>query len=123
MKVVKWIHPNELSEQISQESLYGLDCFKNKYTEVDYNENYEDAIIKELIDNRYIICGDTYQYKCIPIFENDTFITLSMRKWGEIMAEAMNLKENVDKYTYKDFYLASLYNGIEYTPFDIKPSI
>ena len=108
MKVVKWIHPNELDEQ--KEVYYcGFGrSYINKYIEADYDENYEDAIIKELVDNQYIICGDTHQYMCLPVFENDEYVMLSMRKWGEVMAKAMNLIKGLDKYTYKDFYLASL---------------
>ena len=117
MKVAKWIHPNELDEQIQRESMYGLSCYENKYKEIeDYDENYEDAIIKELVDNQYIICGDTYQYMCLPVFENDEYVMISMRKWGEIMAKAMNLIEGLDKYTYIDFYLASLCKKEEKLP-------
>ena len=48
MKVVKWIHPNELDEQ-RKVHYCGLGCsYINKYIEADYDENYEDAIIKEL---------------------------------------------------------------------------
>jgi hypothetical protein len=51
-----------------------------RYSEADYDENYEDALIKELVDNQYIICGDTHQYKCIPVFDYDKYVILSMRK-------------------------------------------
>lgn len=116
MKVVKWIHPNKLDEQ--KEVCYcGLGhSYINKYIEADYDENYEDAIIKELVDNQYIICGDTHQYMCLPVFENDEYVMLSMRKWGEVMAKAMNLIEGLDKYTYKDFYLISLCKREEKLP-------
>lgn len=117
MKVVKWIHPNELDEQ---KEVYYCEEFGrsyiDKYIEVDYNDFYEDAIIKELVDNKYIICGDTYQYMCLPVFENDTYVMLSMRKWGEVMAKAMNLIEGSDKYQYIDFYLASLCKKEEKLP-------
>ena len=116
MKVVKWIHPNKLDEQ--KEVYYcGLGhSYINKYTKVDYNDFYEDAIIKELVDNQYIICGDTYQYMCLPVFKNDVYVMISMRKWGEIIAKAMNLIEGSDKYTYKDFYLVSLCKKEEKLP-------
>ena len=116
MKVVKWIHPNELKEW-KEVSYCGFGCsYINKYTEADYDENYEDAIIKELVDNQYIICGDTHQNMCLPVFEHDEYIMLSMRKWGEIMAKAMNLIEGSDKYTYTDFYLISLCKKEEKLP-------
>lgn len=107
-QVVKWVKLNELNKQ--EKILYvGLGTsYTNKYVEIEYNDFYEDAIIKELVDNKYIICGDTYQYMCIPIFEDNEYVMLSMRKWGEIMAKAMNLIEGSDKYNYRDFYLVSL---------------
>ena len=117
MKVVKWIHPNELDEQ--QKEVYYCEfgfSYINKYIEADYNDFYEDAIIKELVDNKYIICGDTHQCMCLPVFENDEYVMLSMRKWGEVMAKAMNLIEGLDKYTYIDFYLVSLCKKEEKLP-------
>ena len=121
MKVVKWIHPNKLDEQ--KEVCYrgfgngfGKRSHIYKYIEADYDENYEDAIIKELVDNQYIICGDTHQYMCLPVFENDEYVMLSMRKWGEVMAKAMNLIEGSDKYQYIDFYLVSLCKKEEKLP-------
>lgn len=117
MKVVKWIHPNELDEQ---KEVYYCEfgrSYINKYKEIEnYNDFYEDAIIKELVDNQYIICGDTHQYMCLPVFENDEYVMLSMRKWGEIMAKAMNLIESSDKYTYINFYLVSLCKKEEKLP-------
>lgn len=120
MKVVKWISLDELknfNERI--EHLWttcGIGSLREQYQKAEYNENYEDAIIKELVDNQYIICGDTHQYICIPVFEKNEYIMLSMRKWGEIMAKAMNLIEGLDKYTYKDFYLISLCKKEEKLP-------
>ena len=72
----------------------------------------EDAIIKELVENRYIICGDTHQLYAIPVFEGG-FVIYSMRKWGEIMSRArcmINLG-NVDNY-----YLATLCSVSERLP-------
>ena len=121
MKVIKWIHPDKINEKIEKESTYGLpyytSYYKNKYKEIEeYNDFYEDAIVKELVDNKYIICGDTHQYMCLPVFENDEYVMLSMRKWGEVMAKAMNLIEGSDKYQYIDFYLVSLCKKEEKLP-------
>ena len=52
----------------------------------------------------------------LPVFENNEYVMLSMRKWGEVMAKAMNLIEGLDKYTYKDFYLISLCKKEEKLP-------
>lgn len=119
MKVVKWINSDKLNEKVEKQScVFGksLPYYGNAFDEAEYDDNYEDAIIKELIDNEYIICGDTHQYKCIPIFDDDTYVMLSMRKWGEVMAKAMNLIEGSDKYQYIDFYLASLCKKEERLP-------
>lgn len=53
---------------------------------------------------------------CLPVFENDKYVMLSMRKWGEIMSKAMNLIEDSDKYQYRDFYLVSLCKKEEKLP-------
>ena len=66
-----------------------------------------DLLIKELADNNYVICGDTHQMSYIPVFNDNEYLMLSQRRWGEIMAEVMNLKMHIKEYTYLDFYLAS----------------
>lgn len=58
--------------------------------ECEFDEFHEDALIKELVSNKYIICGDTHQsseHPCIPVF-NDGYLLVSMRRWGEIMDDA-----------------------------------
>ena len=77
------------------------------YQEAPYDQAHKDAIIKELIDKGYVICGDTHQISCIPWFE-DGYILLSMRAWGELMAEVVNIVRHTNKYTYMDFYMASM---------------
>ena len=77
--------------------------------EAPYDDAHRQEIIEILIDNDYVICGDTHQSNsrhCIPLFE-DGYIFLSMRSWGELMAKAQNKKEGVDKYKYLDFYMAA----------------
>lgn len=114
MRVVRWICPKDIEDKIN---LYNRFYYYDRiYYEADYNDFYEDAIIKELVDNQYIICGETHQHICLPIFNDDTYVMLSMRKWGEVMAKAMNLIESTDKYTYKDFYLISLCKKEEKLP-------
>lgn len=108
-KVIKWITREELENTFERkQTLAGtwVDC--PLYKEADFSQDYEDAIIKEIVDNDYIICGDTHQYLCLPVFEDNSYIELSMRRWAELMAQAFNLAnnwENCDKYT--DFYIAS----------------
>ena len=77
------------------------------YDECPCDVAHRDIVIKELIDNDYIICGDTHQYSCIPVL-SDGYFFVSMRVWAILMAEAMNVKEKTDKYNYMDFYVASV---------------
>ena len=115
-KVIKWITSENLQE-IEQNVYTDLGTFVDyKYKEVDFDEEYKDALIRELVNNGYVICGDTHQYKCIPVFEGNVYIELSMRKWGELMAEVMNLASKEEKYTYKDFYLARFRVTLEILP-------
>lgn len=77
------------------------------YKEAPYDEIHRDLIIKNLIDNDYVIYGDTHQsneHNCVPVF-NDGYITVSMRTWGGIMADAMNIKNHTREYDYMDFYM------------------
>lgn len=79
-----------------------------------FNEHYieiEDALIKELVDNKYVICGDTHQELAIPVFE-DGYVMLSMRKWAEIMEKAWLMSHDETP----RFYLASLCKEKEVLP-------
>ena len=79
-----------------------------------FNEHYieiEDALIKELVDNKYVICGDTHQELAIPVFE-DGYVMLSMRKWAEIMEKAWLMSHDEAP----RFYLASLCKEKEVLP-------
>ena len=82
------------------------------YYEAEYDQEHRDAIIKDLIENDYVICGDTHQSTdcdCIPVFD-DGYIVLSMRAWAELMSEAMNIRYHNSNFTsnYMDFYMASI---------------
>ena len=62
----------------------------DEYGECAFDEFHEDLLIKELVNHKYIICGDTHQseqHRCVPLF-NDGYLFLSMRKWAEIMGKA-----------------------------------
>lgn len=62
-------------------------CFD---VEAEFDDLHRDAIVQELIKNRYIICGNTHQDYAIPVFD-DGYIMLSMRKWKELMEEAYEI--------------------------------
>lgn len=88
---------------------YGCEML-NIYFNEHYNE-IEDALIKELVDNKYAICGDTHQELAIPVFE-DGYVLLSMRKWAEIMEKAWLMYHDEAS----RFYLASLCKEKEVLP-------
>lgn len=73
----------------------------------DFNDFYEDALIKEIIENEYVICGDTHQYYAIPMFENG-YLVLSMRRWAEVMEKAWAL---MGWMTRPNFYLRAVCNS------------
>lgn len=72
--------------------------------EAEFDELHEDALIQELVKNKYIICGDTHQNYAIPVF-NDGYIMLSMRRWSEIMEDAYVYMDR-DNHRDHDFYMA-----------------
>ena len=72
--------------------------------EIELNEFYEDAIIKDMVENKYIICGDTHQNYAIPVFENG-YCILSMRRWGELMSDVYRLRGYIIS---PNFYLYAL---------------
>jgi hypothetical protein len=82
------------------------------------DDAHYNAIVKQLVKHNYIFCGDTHQsqmFKCVPLFR-DGYIEVSMRVWGAIMADARNIKEKTDKYTYLDFNMACTCPLIEKLP-------
>ena len=118
-KIIEWIDydyllniQKEYDERYPNAGFYlEYDNSYDKYIkEIDFNDFVEDILIKELVDNGYIISGDTHQYYAIPVFE-DGYLMLSMRKWGEIMTKAYELTKGKTSYI-PNFYLKSL-NDIE----------
>lgn len=118
-KIIEWIDydyllniQKEYYERYPNAGFYlEYDNSYDKYIkEIDFNDFVEDVLIKELVDNGYIISGDTHQYYAIPVFE-DGYLMLSMRKWGEIMTKVYELTRGQTSYI-PNFYLKSL-NDIE----------
>ena len=72
-----------------------------------FYEGAINAIVRELLDDDFVICGDTHQVWAVPVFGYNNYLMLSQRKWAEIMSDIMNLREHTKKYSYLDFYLAS----------------
>lgn len=92
------------------------------FLEAPFDKAHIELLTKELLDNNYVICGDTHQseeYNCIPVF-NDGYLFLSMRTWAEVMAEVMNIKvgAHTNKYSYADFVMADLCSYDESLPKD-----
>ena len=91
IKFNRWISADEIDE----------------YRECAFDEFHQDALIKELVNHRYVICGDTHQcpdFKCVPVF-NDGYLMLSMRRWSEIMEDAYVYMDR-DNHRDHNFYMA-----------------
>lgn len=100
-----------------KEWTYADDAHLQGLKECEFDEFHQDALIKELVKNKYIICGDTHQcpdFKCVPIF-NDGYLILSMRRWAEVMSEAY-FQMNPAKHPEPWFYMASTCTVEENTP-------
>lgn len=105
-KIKYWQNLEQLEKGWVVPAISGHSCLRQKYEkEAEFDELHKDALIQELIKNKYIICGDTHQYQAIPIF-NDGYLLLSMRVWNELMQEAYDIMSD-DIYTH-DFYMACL---------------
>ena len=73
------------------DSAYPLCCVKPKeekerriisyITECAIDQSHIDVLVQELVNNKYVICGDTHQHKAIPVF-NDGYFLMSMRTWA-----------------------------------------
>lgn len=116
-KVINWITEKETHNREYYEDCFGQKTSYSIYREAKYDEDIEDALIKELIEKEYIICGDTHQYYCLPVFENNRYLELSMRKWGEIMTEVWKLRGFT---TRPNFYLKALCSEEEKLPYEIE---
>lgn len=96
-------------------SLNKYSCPRQEYEkEADFDDLHRDAIVQELIKNRYVICGDTHQNLAIPVF-NDGYLMLSMKKWKEIMEEVYEIC-NPDLTEMPNFYMKCLCNIEENLP-------
>lgn len=81
----------------------------NYIAPADFDDEHRREIIKQLVKHKYVFCGDTHQsqdHYCVPLFK-DGYIEVSMRVWGDIMAEAQNIINKTNKYKYLDFYMAA----------------
>ena len=119
MTIDKWITEEELHKTSDvYDKRYDIYCHVPIYEELsdDKVSAAIDILVRELAYSDYIICGDTHQALCIPIFDYNKYLMLSQRRWAEIMADAMNLREHTNIYTYLDFYLASFSSIVEKLP-------
>lgn len=106
-------------EQIEEGWIVPIDNYNSSFRqyherEADFDELHRDALIQELIKNKYVICGDTHQDLAIPVF-NDGYTMLSMRKWKEIMEEAYEIC-NPDLNEMPNFYMSCLCSVEENLP-------
>lgn len=113
-KIIDWVTEVELVDYIKRyNSMANSFCSNRKEiksiypfaNECDFDEWHEDALTQELVKHKYIICGDTHQHLCIPVF-SDGYLLLSMRRWAEVMDNAYT-HINPTKYPDPWFYMAA----------------
>ena len=108
---------------------YSVDDFTE--TDVNNDKDYKDkiaALINDVAEHGYLFTGDVIDL--IPIFDDRTYLTLSSRGWGDLLAlshgEADDLAYSMYAYTLKDpfggelfirdfFPPAGRYNSEDYT--------
>ena len=117
MKVINWICYDE-SKNYKENGIGGLGGFFNFQTSgmrwKDYIENftedgkiYVEALRQEILNKDLKFTGAEHQSSNdnnVPLFEDNTVATYSMRAWGDLMAAIWSEKENRD-YCYMDFYM------------------
>lgn len=82
---------------------------RERRPECKFDENHYNILIKELVNEHLVICGDTHQAMAIPVFE-DGYLMLSMRRWAEVMSEAYTCAHSCkqgDTLPPMTFYMAS----------------
>ena len=106
-KIKYWQTVEELEKGWVTPAIGQHSCSYQHYEkEAEFDDLHRDTLIQEMIEKKYLICGDTHQYQAIPIF-NDGYLLLSMRKWKEIMEEVYKIC-NPDLDEMPNFYMACL---------------
>lgn len=125
IKVVKWVSDEEVSDDQAIGWLGGhINGEKwDKYIR-DFQPEvrpYLSAVFQEIKKHRLRFGGDYHQYgeMGVPLFNDGKALCLSFRAWGDLMAAAWNSIENTTKYSYMDFYVNCLVDGIK-TPEEIE---
>ena len=136
-KIIDWMSEEEYELKAKRyneirpaDSAYPLCCVKPKeekemdelfpyVTECTIDQPHIDALVQELVNNKYVICGDTHQHKAIPVF-NDGYLLMSMRSWAEVMASSVYYSfPNAARrkyWNYTNFYMACNCPGKERLP-------
>lgn len=81
------------------------DYSSRKYKECNFSYSIYDAVADELYAKKYIFDGSAHQnakWGC-PVLNNGMKLCLSMRGWGDLMAEVVN--RDGSNYDYMDFYM------------------
>ena len=114
-KIKYWQTIKELEKGWITPAVSPYSCpYQHYEKEADFDDLHRDTLIQEMIEKKYIICGDTHQYQAIPIF-NDGYLLLSMRKWAEIMKEVYEIC-NPNEEELPNFYMACLCSVEEKLP-------
>lgn len=103
-KIKYWQNLEQLEKGWIIPAISEHSCLIQEYEkEAEFDDLHRDALVQELVKNKYIICGDSHQHLAIPVF-NDGYLILSMRKWREIMEEVYEIC-NPDLDKMPNFYM------------------
>lgn len=78
--------------------IVGWTHYTDRFKEAENTQEEINALIKELKDNGYVICGDEHDNEdsCSPVLSNGHIMHFSWRGWGYIMAQAKGLTGDYD---------------------------
>lgn len=111
-KIIEWVDEETLATD-KRYKMYPYD------SECEADQKHIDVLVQELVNNKYVICGDTHQHKAIPVFD-DGYLLMSMRSWAEVMAASVycSFPSGAKRggWGYRNFYMACNCPGKERLP-------
>lgn len=111
-----WNKPKS-EEQLKEEFANFREHMFDPHSWEEYVSDLDDRIkpyvetLKEDILNKEIKEGGDWHQNAddgVPVFEDDTYLTMSYRAWGAMLAAIWNSTLEEPKYHYMDFYMSCL---------------
>ena len=112
--VVEWVDDSDIPEDVKLLSWMGgwfnfgpkgqrWQTYLDNFTPTVYP--YLEAVRRDVVKNGYRFTGEQHQTQsAIPKFSDGTYMSLTWRAWGDLMAAIWSEEENVD-YNYMNFYM------------------